>query len=700
MDDGFKYRVFISYSHADEAWGKWLHQKLERYRVPSRLVGHQGSHGPVPRRIGRCFRDQAELTAASDLGERLHQALQDSQVLIVVCSPHSAHSHWVNEEIKFFRSLGRANAIYALIVDGSPNATDVSQECFSDALRHRDDGSLFHPLAADARPNKDGRTDGFLKLAAGVLGIGFDELRRREQRRRARLVVATVAASLIIATATTVLAAAAYRARNEAKFQRDQADDLVTFMLGDLEDKLDALNRLDIMDTTVTKVLSHLKATDSADADPQVLARRAAALVQLSSVQRIRGQLDAGIADASQAVAAARLLRQLQSDDDADLLLAKALLARRRIYEQKGESPDRDDLNQGFAIARGLLQRHPGDAEIIELAAAYDSNLSSADADGPHSDLEQSLALVQHCIETLRPQIDRPDALGRQVELELGCQIQRNMFLLNDPKFGSTVEGWRAFIPDASVAAKRFPDDQRVLYQVERGLASATTAFARNGDLDEADAVSREALEVARRLAALEPNDIDLQHELAVSSRARLEVQLQRKDWEEARKSAEGTLALFDRLLKQKDVPTEVRSDFMWLRSLRAALDFAQSQPQQALQELAAGLRLVSANDSDNVLLRWTLALRLQQALYSKNGAADRALPDPETQALLKRLNVATDQPSAVAAKLAYLRGNIAEGDRLYPTYPSVLPGTDPAEYRAAACAARVRGGGAKCAAR
>jgi hypothetical protein len=32
----FHYRAFISYSHADEAWGKWLHKALETWRAPSR----------------------------------------------------------------------------------------------------------------------------------------------------------------------------------------------------------------------------------------------------------------------------------------------------------------------------------------------------------------------------------------------------------------------------------------------------------------------------------------------------------------------------------------------------------------------------------------------------------------------------------------------------------------------------------------
>jgi len=34
MDTHFKYRAFISYSHADEQWATWLHKAIETYRVP------------------------------------------------------------------------------------------------------------------------------------------------------------------------------------------------------------------------------------------------------------------------------------------------------------------------------------------------------------------------------------------------------------------------------------------------------------------------------------------------------------------------------------------------------------------------------------------------------------------------------------------------------------------------------------------
>ncbi|WP_416221497.1 TIR domain-containing protein [Rhodoferax sp.] len=46
------------------------------------------------------FRDREELASATDLGNKLTQALESSAVQIVICSMASAKSHWVNEEIR------------------------------------------------------------------------------------------------------------------------------------------------------------------------------------------------------------------------------------------------------------------------------------------------------------------------------------------------------------------------------------------------------------------------------------------------------------------------------------------------------------------------------------------------------------------------------------------------------------------------
>ena len=231
----FKYRAFISYSHADEEWAKWLHRALETYRVPKRLVGKETPFGPVPERLTPVFRDRDELATATSLGDILTAALEQSACQLVICSMKSAKSRWVNEEIKTFKRLGKSHRIFAVIVDGEPHASanpaTAHEECFPPALIFKmgADGELTHepsePIAADLRPGKDGKIDVKLKLVAGMLGVGLDELKQREAHRRHRQAMFLAAASLTGMAITSTLAGAAWLARNEAERQRARAED-------------------------------------------------------------------------------------------------------------------------------------------------------------------------------------------------------------------------------------------------------------------------------------------------------------------------------------------------------------------------------------------------------------------------------------------------------------------------------------------
>ncbi len=190
----YKYWAFISYSHQDKTWGDWLHKTLETYRVPKRLVGRGSRDGVVPKHLYPIFRDRDELPTSSDLGFSINEALRQSRYLVVVCSPKAAVSRWVNEEVRTFKTLGREDRILCVIVDGEPNASDKPNcgllECFPEAVRYRidDSGKLTQqrtePIAADARDGKHGKADSRLKIIAGLLGIGLDELKQRERRRK------------------------------------------------------------------------------------------------------------------------------------------------------------------------------------------------------------------------------------------------------------------------------------------------------------------------------------------------------------------------------------------------------------------------------------------------------------------------------------------------------------------------------------
>lgn len=237
--DSYKYWAFISYSHRDDQvkwpwqrrWGSWLHRSLESFRISANLVGKESPLGKIPKRLLPVFRDRDELPSSANLQDSVREALEQSRTLIVICSPDSARSQWVNEEVLTFKRLNRSNRILALIVRGEPNAEDKpgvpsDAECFCPALQYEwIDGELSsrraEPVAADARPIGDGPRDAFLKLIAGVLGVSFDTLKRRELQRRNRRLMLASAAALLLTLIVGSLAVAAL-------IGWDRADQLAT----------------------------------------------------------------------------------------------------------------------------------------------------------------------------------------------------------------------------------------------------------------------------------------------------------------------------------------------------------------------------------------------------------------------------------------------------------------------------------------
>ncbi len=218
LPSGYRYWAFISYSHRDEQSAKWLHEGIETYRIPRALVGKPLQGGSTPRRMFPLFRDRDELPGAAELGAQIRQALEQSLYLIVICSPRAAVSPWVSQEVQAFKALGREDRVLCLIIDGEPNA-DLSLgelECFPLAVRFKvsTSGELksepTEPIAADARTGKDGKANARLKLLAGMLRVGFDQLHQRERqralRRRLRLSLASLALGILMSAGYMALA--------------------------------------------------------------------------------------------------------------------------------------------------------------------------------------------------------------------------------------------------------------------------------------------------------------------------------------------------------------------------------------------------------------------------------------------------------------------------------------------------------------
>ena len=173
-----KFFAFISYKREDEKEAKKLQNKLGYYRFPTNLNGNTD----LPKRIAPIFRDVTDLNPGP-LVPQIEAALDDSQWLIVVCSPRGAKSLWVGKEAQYFIDSGRADHIIPFIIEGTPFSGDEKTECYPEALRKLTGKDEL----LGANINEMGKEAAFVKVVARMFGLDFDTLwqgYRRQQRRR------------------------------------------------------------------------------------------------------------------------------------------------------------------------------------------------------------------------------------------------------------------------------------------------------------------------------------------------------------------------------------------------------------------------------------------------------------------------------------------------------------------------------------
>tara|TARA_R110002073_G_scaffold3635_2_gene23923 strand:- start:12641 stop:14689 length:2049 start_codon:yes stop_codon:yes gene_type:complete len=322
MSGQTKYRAFISYSHDDSRWARRIHRALEAYRLPGNLVGTSTAHGPVPKRLNPIFRDRDDLPAAGDLTASVRTALAQSDVLIVVCSPAAAASRWVNQEIQEFRSVNPQGQILAAIIAGDPGATTGDRAgdttCFPAALLENGlPGADAEPVGADFRPKGDGFRMGVVKLVAGMLGLRLDQIIQRDLQRRQQRVTAVTMLSLLLAVIMTGLTLLASSARSEAERRKADAEDLIEFMLSDLQDKLEPVGRLDVLDAVGEKVVAYYAAQPTRQLSADALGRRSRAFHLLGEIESAEGDLEAAYGHFRRAYDATHQLLQTIDDDPA-----------------------------------------------------------------------------------------------------------------------------------------------------------------------------------------------------------------------------------------------------------------------------------------------------------------------------------------------------------------------------------------------
>ena len=229
----YKYKAFISYRHLepDMQAAEKLQKLLESYKPPKNIAEKHEKW--------RVFRDVSELQSSSDLSEDIKNAIENSEYLIVICSPEYNQSKWCLQELTRFRELhGNTNEnIITLLVKGPPKEAFPELLTYTETKSVNDNGEEItvrtevEPLAANITGDtlkeslKKLDTE-YLRIVAPLLNCDFNDLYQREKRREAarrRRIFGAVSGVLSLITIISTVSALTINNKNkQIQKQNDQ----------------------------------------------------------------------------------------------------------------------------------------------------------------------------------------------------------------------------------------------------------------------------------------------------------------------------------------------------------------------------------------------------------------------------------------------------------------------------------------------
>jgi tetratricopeptide (TPR) repeat protein len=204
VPEAFKYRAFLSYGRADAGVARQVRNRLEKFPIDRDLVGHITPVGPVPEAIRPIFHSEHDFFTRPSLGAATAEALAGSAAFIILASPHSAQSKYVNKQVRLFKSRYPERPVVVLIVEGTPEDGDA--EHVTPPLRFAVAPEWAENPATVLPPDLDQKGDGLefaiAKVAARLIGVAPEDLYYRAEcdrlrRSRMRIAAATATAVLI-----------------------------------------------------------------------------------------------------------------------------------------------------------------------------------------------------------------------------------------------------------------------------------------------------------------------------------------------------------------------------------------------------------------------------------------------------------------------------------------------------------------------
>ena len=345
-------------------------------------------------------------------------------------------------------------------------------------------------------------------------------IRDTPRRRMRRVVAAGLLLAILLGAAKYTLDLARERtiavaAREEADRRREQAEDLIGFMLGDLRKRLEPVGRLEILDEVGQKAMDYFAAVPETSLSDEELLRRSAALYQIGDVRIAQGNLEAAARPLEESLALAKALVGRQPHDGDRLFgLAQSHFWVGFVHWRRHDLDGaRREFEAYLDLATRLMAIDDSRDDWRREIAYANSNLGSVlEARG---DPEGALAKYRDCLAIERSLLAKSP---HDKELQHSAAASHNLIGVVLRSLGRFDEALAQFASELEMRrALLAADTTNATYQLRLGIGQAHTGHVLAAQGHTAGAIDefRRAEAIFRQLVARDPSNANWRREVA-----------------------------------------------------------------------------------------------------------------------------------------------------------------------------------------
>jgi tetratricopeptide (TPR) repeat protein/tRNA A-37 threonylcarbamoyl transferase component Bud32 len=385
------------------------------------------------------------------------------------------------------------------------------------------------------------------------------------RRHRTAMTVAAIATAVVV-TVGIVSVRQIVRAqhvaedeRREAERNRGDAEELMSFMLGDLREKLQPIGKLEVLETVAKKATAYYEQRPDSRGFRD-LQQRAVALGSVGDVLLAQGHTAAAVAQYRIALAETEALAAANPGDERVLrhLAVRHNHLGSALFEQGDTDAALAEYRADLAISAAVAAAHPDDApRQRDLSVTHEK---IADALGSRGEFAAALAEYRTSVALSERVAALAPSAKADRDLSIGHQRLGEMLGAHDDLPAALAES-RASLAIREKLAAADPsntDDQRGLSGNHNAIGEL---LEHQGDLSGAIAEFRAAQRIDEKLVARDPTNVDWASDLAFAHANLGKTEREQGDNVAALADFRAALAIQERLATQDPTHTDRQRD-------------------------------------------------------------------------------------------------------------------------------------------